>query len=72
MKILDAARWAPSAGNSQPWHFVVVRKKETIEAMVKAVRDSLDQIIPHAPDDKTKRDLKGIETATMCSLKKHL
>jgi len=24
-KILDAARWAPSAGNIQPWIFVVVR-----------------------------------------------
>jgi len=24
-KILDAARWAPSAGNLQPWEFVVVR-----------------------------------------------
>ena len=24
--ILDAARWAPSAGNSQPWSFLVVRR----------------------------------------------
>jgi len=24
-KLLDAARWAPSAGNIQPWEFVVVR-----------------------------------------------
>jgi len=23
-KILEAGRWAPSAGNSQPWHFVVL------------------------------------------------
>ena len=28
-KILDAARWAPSAGNIQPWIFVVVRNPET-------------------------------------------
>jgi len=21
---LDAARWAPSAGNTQPWHFIVI------------------------------------------------
>lgn len=27
-KILDAARWAPSAGNIQPWIFVVVRSPE--------------------------------------------
>src|SRR5262245_37706608 len=24
--LLDAARWAPSAGNSQPWAFVVARR----------------------------------------------
>jgi nitroreductase len=29
--ILEAARWAPSAGNNQPWRFVVVRTPETIE-----------------------------------------
>jgi len=25
MKLIDSARWAPSAGNIQPWEFVVVR-----------------------------------------------
>jgi nitroreductase len=29
--ILEAARWAPSAGNNQPWRFVIVRSTETIE-----------------------------------------
>jgi nitroreductase len=24
-RIIDAARWAPSAGNGQPWHFIVIR-----------------------------------------------
>ena len=28
MKIIDAARWAPSAGNIQPWEFVIVRRPE--------------------------------------------
>lgn len=27
MELLDAMRWAPSAGNLQPWEFVVVRDK---------------------------------------------
>jgi len=27
-KLIDAARWAPSAGNTQPWEFIVVRKPE--------------------------------------------
>ena len=27
-KIIEAARWAPSGGNSQPWEFIVIQKKE--------------------------------------------
>ena len=30
MKILQAGRLAPSSKNSQPWHFVVIRNKETL------------------------------------------
>lgn len=30
-KILEAARLAPSAGNAQPWEFVVIRDRETRE-----------------------------------------
>ena len=29
-RILDAARWAPSSRNQQPWHLVVVRNRETL------------------------------------------
>jgi len=28
VKILEAGRWAPSAGNSQPWSFIVLRDGE--------------------------------------------
>jgi nitroreductase len=34
-KILQAGRWAPSSSNTQPWHFVVVQDRETIEAIGK-------------------------------------
>ena len=27
--LIDAVRWAPSAGNIQPWEFIIVRKLET-------------------------------------------
>lgn len=30
--LFEAARWAPSAMNSQPWRFIVARKKEELEA----------------------------------------
>jgi nitroreductase len=32
-RILQAARWAPSSSNTQPWHFIVVREKATIEKL---------------------------------------
>ena len=32
-KILQAARWAPSSSNTQPWHFIVVRDPDTIRQL---------------------------------------
>ncbi len=31
MTVLEAAIWAPSGSNAQPWEFVVVRSRDTIE-----------------------------------------
>lgn len=39
-KILEAARWAPSGANSQPWEFVVIKDK--------ALRDKLVPILQEA------------------------
>ena len=33
LQLIDAARWAPSAANGQPWSFVLVRHPETIRAL---------------------------------------
>jgi nitroreductase len=35
VKVLEAARMAPSAVNYQPWHFIVVQKKENLEILYK-------------------------------------
>ena len=35
--LLEAARWAPSAGNSQPWAFIVARRGDEVH----------EQLIPH-------------------------
>jgi len=35
--ILESARLAPSSSNSQSWHFVVVKEKETIARLAEAV-----------------------------------
>lgn len=29
-RMLQAARWSPSARNRQPWHFIVIRNSETL------------------------------------------
>jgi len=32
-ELLEAAMHAPSAGNEQPWHFVVIRDRQTLDAI---------------------------------------
>lgn len=33
LKILDAARFAPTAGNQQPWKFLVIQNRETLDQL---------------------------------------
>jgi nitroreductase len=35
-QVINAGMMAPSAGNEQPWQFIVVRNRETLEAITKA------------------------------------
>jgi nitroreductase len=51
-KILDAGRLAPSANNTQPWSFLVIRDKAVLARMSQAVRDMVDRMIPHAENEK--------------------
>jgi nitroreductase len=37
-RILEAARLAPSAGNVQPWHFIIVKDREKRETLAKGGR----------------------------------
>ena len=39
-RILDAARWAPSPFNTQPWEFIIIKDKETLKAISKYARYS--------------------------------
>jgi nitroreductase len=43
-KILEAARWAMSGANSQPWEFVVVRNPDTIQALYKTYQDEINDL----------------------------
>jgi len=41
IKILEAARWAPSAGNRQPWYFIVVKDPELKKEVAKAAANQM-------------------------------
>lgn len=47
--VLDAARLAPSARNTQPWRFVVVQGREAVEALVDATITDTSPLLRHAP-----------------------
>ena len=51
-KILDASRRAPSANNTQPWSFIVVKNRAVLKQMAEAVRQMIDRMIPYAENEK--------------------
>jgi nitroreductase len=51
-KILDAGRHAPSASNTQPWRFAVIRDRALLAKMADATREMVDRMIPFAEDEK--------------------
>jgi nitroreductase len=46
-KLVDAARWAPSAGNIQSWEFIIVRRPEIKRRLAEAALD--ETFIEEAP-----------------------
>lgn len=46
-KLIDAARWAPSAGNIQPWDFIIVREPQIKQGLCKAALNQ--EFIEEAP-----------------------
>lgn len=47
--VLDAARLAPSARNTQPWRFVVVRGEEAAQALARRALKGPSQMLERAP-----------------------
>ncbi len=46
--MLEAACWAPSSTNFQPWRFLVVLRRDLIQQMAQLVRDRFDAAIRQA------------------------
>ena len=61
--ILEAARWAPSAGNSQPWEFLVIRDVATQERIVEIFKTQMrDKIeIEEATRGQRRRVNAGVD-----------
>jgi nitroreductase len=51
-KILDAGRRAPSANNSQPWSFIIIKKPTVLKQMADAARQMIDRMIPYAESEQ--------------------
>jgi len=49
VKILDAARLAPSARNRQPWRFIVVKDKAVIETLASRAFSEANLVMKEAP-----------------------
>lgn len=71
-KILDAGRWAPSGLNNQAWRFVVVRNKDTKEAVSKLthygtiVRNAPALIVVFLDKDKMYDHTKDVQSIGAC------
>ena len=44
LKLIDAARYAPSPTNLQPWLFLIITNKDIVNRMAKTVRVKLDHL----------------------------
>ena len=44
VKMLESARRAPSGGNTQPWHFIVIRDREKIDQMEKIISGKIGDL----------------------------
>jgi nitroreductase len=49
-RLLEAARWAPSNSNRQPWRFLPIEDKQQIRQMAETVRQSLSEKAKSLPE----------------------
>jgi nitroreductase len=67
LKILDAARMAPSAGNQQPWKFLVIQDPERIARVKQVGMDEMTKRIREHPTT-TPKTLDGFRAKTAAYL----
>jgi nitroreductase len=62
LKILDMARYAPTAGNQQTWKFVVMRDKQNLKELKKNLKKWTKEALLKAniPDDERQQYIKQV------------
>jgi len=61
INILNDCTLAPSAGNGQPWEFIVVTNKEMIDRISTECKRNLLEHIAYNPEDYAKRYEKMLQ-----------
>ncbi len=56
-RILDAGRLAPSANNTQPWSFIVIKDRNLLGKMADATRAMIDRMLHFAEGEKQRQRL---------------
>jgi nitroreductase len=56
-RVLEAGRFAPSAGNSQPWKFIVVTNKALLKEIDETVVNIVNELFNTYIDDESVKDL---------------
>jgi nitroreductase len=45
IKIIDAARYAPTTGNIQPWKFVIIQDRKQLNSLCELLQDSIKKTV---------------------------
>ncbi len=61
-RILDAGRLAPSANNTQPWSFLVIKDRSILAKMAEAVRAMIDRMVPFAENERQAQRLAAYKS----------
>lgn len=64
-RVLEAARWAPSNHNRQPWHFIVLDEQPAIEHLAQTVKQSLKQRTRSLPEIASHHAEELVEYASL-------
>jgi nitroreductase len=60
-KIIEAARWAPSGGNSQPWEFIVITRKDLKDKIADFFVEAVKPLRKAELDREKEMRLPGLE-----------